>query len=191
MAERREDLPGEGGARGLAVGAGDGDAGSRLDSVEGRGRPGVGATGVEHAHHGQGGGLHRPLGEDRGGAGGDGGGNEGAAVRVGARQRGEKEAWLHLATVGGDTGDSHIGAGQRVAKQVGEAAPGQWSSPSWDASTGDLGAKSDEVMTRGTPTKGSMRSITRRAVGAAVSAPVVTPPSAGVGWGSSSMTRTR
>ena len=102
-AERRPDLPGEGGDRGLSAGAGDGgdDCGLPREEFRRRKRERAAHIGRQHQRDivGQGRGRSA-LREDRDRAGCERGGNVAQSVGLAARHRREQEAGLDRAAVG-------------------------------------------------------------------------------------------
>ncbi len=90
-----EDLPAEGGDRGLAIGAGHRDAHARLTTVEGRGGQGIGAARIGDPNHRHAESWHVLAGEDRGRPRRHGLGHEALAVGLRSRQGGEQKSRPH------------------------------------------------------------------------------------------------
>ena len=178
QAQGGPDFATEGGHRGLAVGAGDGDAGRGLGTIEVARRDGIGPTHVARGDQDRGqarigvmGGQHsrRALRQGLG--------DEASAVSDTARQGHEQRTRRDLAAVGRDPGDHRIG--REVAAQQFrqlDRGPGRAHRPSPSRSS-NAGIRSPRAVRygsalRATPRKPAIRSAIRPTAGAATKPPV-------------------
>ena len=170
----RPDLAAEGSNRGLAVGARHRHAVARLGAIEAARGQRIGPPHIAGGHQhrrGTGGGIRR--GQHGGGAPRQSLRNKGAAILRRPRQGDEQAAGIHLAAVGGHTGDDGVG-GHIPLQQIGQTLALHHSEASMSLRVG-LGRPSASCQAssaRFTPTKGAIRSAIRPTAGAATKPPV-------------------